>query len=63
MVLGLAEDALGATQHDRHTPNGQAVPDHPLLAPSVLNVHRDGGGVSHVPQTAVVRGDRLGNAV
>ena len=49
--LGFArEDAVRGAEHYRQPTNGETVPDDPLLPPSVLNVHGDGGGVGDVPQ-------------
>ena len=62
MVFGLAENAFGAAQHDWHSAYGQAVANNSLLTSSVLNVHRDRGSVGHVPQTAVMGCNGLGNA-
>ena len=62
VVFGLAENTFGAAQHDRHSAYGQAVANNSLLTSSVLNVHRDRGSVGHVPQTAVMGCNRLGNA-
>ena len=50
--LGLrlsGEDAVGGAEHDEHSHDGGPVPNDPLLAPSVLDVHGDGGGVGKVP--------------
>lgn len=55
-MVFFVEDAVSAPEHDGHPTNGQAVPDDPLLAAGVLNIHCDRSGVGDVPQTTLVRG-------